>query len=148
MWQMLGSIVDVSHALLMGLWVLGLPLLFWQRWPRVTRAYSLYAVVFVVISQVSHFAIGECFLTTLARRLREHGPPDGAADAISRDWFVVRLTRWVFDMIPTHRTIIVVSEVLIFVTAIGELLWLRRSRDPRRVDKRPSERTVPASRAN
>ena len=33
----LASVVDAIHALVMVLWVLGLPLLFWHRWPRLMK---------------------------------------------------------------------------------------------------------------
>ncbi len=134
--------MDVVHALLMGLWILGLPLLFWPRWPGLTRAYALYAIVFVVLSQVSHFAIGECFLTTISRHLQRNGPADAPALMASREWFTVRASKWLFDLIPSHRTIIIVSEILIFITALGELLRMRRPLDARpRSPERVARRT-------
>jgi len=127
MWQILGSMVDVVHAFFMAAWLLGLPLLYWRRWPRLTRAYGFYAVVFILVSQGSHLFLGECFLTTIAGRLWEHSFVPAALPINSREWFTVRLATWVFDMAPSHRAIVVSSELLILLTALGELLSLRRS---------------------
>jgi hypothetical protein len=123
MWQIFGSAVDVVHALLMAAWILGLPLLFVRRWPRLSRVYGVYAIVFIVVSQASEWILGECFLTTIAGSLW-NGVSDAAAIDTS-EWFTVRLARWVFDMAPSHRSIVIASEVLIFVTAVGVLLTLR-----------------------
>jgi hypothetical protein len=122
----LGSIVDFVHALLMVAWVAGLPLLFWHRYPTATRWYAAYAVVFIVLNQASQFFLGECFLTTLSRLLWEHGsaPPRSAPG----EWFTVRVAMAVFRMTPSHRSIKLLSELLILVTAVGMLVSVRRSR--------------------
>jgi hypothetical protein len=130
MWQILGSAVDVIHALLMAFWVLGLPLLFVRRWPRLSRAYGIYAMVFIVLSQASEWILGECFLTTIAGRVWNSGTDVVSVDA--SEWFTVRLAKWVFDMAPSHRSIVIVSEVLIFATAVGALLTLREHRSATR----------------
>jgi hypothetical protein len=126
MFPVLGSVVDFVHALLMVGWVAGLPLLFWHRHPRATRWYAVYAVGFVALNQVSRFFLGECFLTSLSRWFWEHGgaPPRTAPG----EWFTVRVAMAVFHMTPSHRSITVVSEILIFVTAVGMLLSMRRHR--------------------
>jgi hypothetical protein len=132
MWRALGSTTDFVHALLMLAWVLGLPLLFASRWPRWRRAYAIYAVVFVVLSQGSQALLGECFLTTLARWFWEHphvGPPPVGVD----EWFTVRLARTVFRLSPPYRTITIISEVLATATAAGVLYYLHRERSSRRV---------------
>jgi hypothetical protein len=124
MFPVLGSVVDFVHALLMVGWVAGLPLLFWRRYPRATRWYAVYAVVFVVLNQVSRLFLGECFLTTVSRWLWSHGgaPPRSAPN----EWFTVRIAMAVFHMTPSHRSITVLSEALIVVTAVGMLLSMRR----------------------
>jgi hypothetical protein len=119
----LGSVVDFLHAILMVAWVAGLPLLFSRRWPRASRWYAVYAVVFIVLNQASRFFLGECFLTTLARLLWERGgAPTRSAPG---EWFTVRVAMAVFHLTPSHRSIKVVSEVLIGLTAIG-MLWSSR----------------------
>ena len=122
----LGSVVDFLHALLMVAWVAGLPLLFWHRYPRLTRWYAVYAVVFIVLNQASRLFLGECFLTTIARFLWEHGgaPPRTAPG----EWFTVRLAMMVFHLTPSHRSIKLLSELLILVTAVGMLWSTRRGR--------------------
>ena len=126
MFAMLGSAVDLLHALLMVGWVAGLPLLFWHRFPRATRWYAIYAIVFVVLNLASRYFLGECFLTTLARYLWEHGgaPPRTAPG----EWFTVRLAMMVFHLTPSHRSIKLLSELLILVTAVGMLFSMRRAR--------------------
>ena len=134
MWQVLGSMVDVLHALLMAAWVVGLPLLFVRRWPRVTRAYGVYAVSFIVLSQLSQLALGQCFLTTIATRLWKHASASGPAQA--DEWFTVRLASWVFHLTPSHRAVVLVSEVLILLTALGTLVSLRSLRPHARLTER------------
>ena len=118
--------VDVLHALLMVLWVGGLPLLFWHRWPRLTTWYGSFAIAFIVLNQVSRFFLGECFLTTIARAFWERAWFTRPAHV--DEWFTVRFATVVFHMTPTHRSIALVSEALIFVTALGALYSMRRLR--------------------
>ncbi len=113
---MLAAGVDLVHAVLMTAWIFGLPLLFLHRWPRLSRVYGVYAVVFVVVSQSSRWLLGECFFTTLARWCASSSPIP-----VSEEWFTVRLAQMVFRMTPSHRAIVWVSEGLIFLTAIGVL---------------------------
>jgi hypothetical protein len=122
MFPVLGSLVDLLHALLMVLWIAGLPLLFCRRYPRAARWYAAYAVVFIVVNQASRFLLGECFLTTVARFFWERGDAPWGAPG---EWFTVRLSMAVFHMAPSHRAVTVVSELLIGVTAIG-MLWSTR----------------------
>lgn len=118
--------VDALHALLMVLWVGGLPLLFWHRWPRLTTWYGGFAIAFIVLNQVSRFFLGECFLTTIARAFWERAWFTRPAHV--DEWFTVRFATLVFHLTPTHRSIAVVSEALIFVTAMGALYSMRRLR--------------------
>jgi hypothetical protein len=126
MWPALGAAIDLVHALLMAAWVIGLPLLFWHRWPRLTRAYGIYAIAFIVVSQVSQAILDECFLTTLARTAWLHDPVSGAPAPVSDEWFTVRLARAIFDLTPSHRSIKLLSEALILVTAVGVLFVVHR----------------------
>lgn len=123
MWAFLGSFVDLVHALTMAMWVAGMPLLFWHRWPRLTRIYGLYAVTFIIVSQTSQWLLGECFFTTIARWCWQRSDGGG-----SDEWFTVRVAQAVFKLTPSHRSIAVVSELLILVTAAGVLFAGRRQR--------------------
>ena len=118
MGAVLGACVDLFHALLMAAWVLGLPLLFWHRWVRLTRTYALYAIVFIVANQLSYLLLHECFLTALAR-MGWRSVPSAAGSTASDEWFSVRLAQAIFRLTPSHRAIKVVSEGLILVTAAG-----------------------------
>lgn len=126
MFPVLASLVDLAHALFMVAWVAGMPLLFWRRYPRATRWYAVYAIVFIVLNQASKMLLGECFLTTIARFFWEHG---GAPPAIApEEWFTVRIAMAVFHLAPSHQAITVVAQILILVSAVGMLLSLRRQR--------------------
>jgi hypothetical protein len=125
MWRALGSAVDVVHALLMAAWLFGLPFLFVRRWPRLTRVYGFYAIGFILASQLSHLALGECFLTTLSSGLWHHSVTSGAPLDDSSEWFTVRLAKLVFDLTPTHRAVVILTELLVLLTVLGELLLLR-----------------------
>ena len=127
-WHVLGAAVDFFHALAMTAWVLGLPLLFYRRWPRLTRAYAIFAVSFVVLSQGSELILGECFLTTIARTCYQRSPTAIA----SYEWFTVRFAESIFSMSPSHRSIVYLGEGLIVVTAVGVLLWLHAHRQAKR----------------
>jgi len=120
----LGAATDALHALLMLLWVLGLPLLFWHRLPRLSYFYSGFAVLFVVINVISQWVLGECFLTTVSRFFWEHS--SGAPPEEVREWFTVRFARWVFHMTPSHSAIQRATEVLIFVCAVGAFYSMHR----------------------
>jgi hypothetical protein len=104
-------------------WILGLPLLFWHRYPKLTLGYGVYAVLFVVVSRVSHFIEGQCFLTTISAKLWRVG---AAVARESDEWFTVRLARFVFGMTPSHRAVAWCSEALILVTAVGVLFSMSR----------------------
>jgi hypothetical protein len=126
MLAILGSFVDFLHALLMIAWVLGLPLLFWHRHPRLTKWYAIYAVSFIVLSQGSQLLTGQCFLTAISAALWGHGsaPPGSTPD----EWFTVRFARAVFHLSPSHHAISRASEVLILLTSVGLLLSMHRHR--------------------
>lgn len=124
MWITLGVAVDFVHALAMAVWFLGLPLLFVRRWPRVRLGYAVYAVTFIVASQVSMLLLDECFLTTITRWCWAHD----STHVVSSEWFTVRLARAVFGMAPSQRLISRISEALVLVTAAGVIFSVVRAR--------------------
>lgn len=125
MWPVLGATVDFLHALSMAVWLVGLPLIFWKSRPRLRRAYAIYAIVFIVMNQLSHFVLGECFLTTISRFFWERTPEGGAKNV--DEWFTVRIAQAVFDMTPSHRTINILTQILVLLTAAGALYSLAGS---------------------
>lgn len=128
MWHVLGALIDFLHALSMVVWVLGLPLLFVRRWPALTKAYGIYAISFIVLSQGSQYVLGECFMTTLARLAweRSSSPVDPS------EWFTVRIAKAVFHLAPPHKIISQISEVLILITAVGALLSIHHHHTQRK----------------
>lgn len=125
MWHALASLTDFVHALLMVVWVAGLPLLIWHGRPALSRAYVRYAVAFVVLSQTSQWLLGECFLTTLTRAAWNAG---GGFDPADRTWFTIRVAEAVFRMRPSERAVSIVFEALVLVTGLGVLAHLHRHR--------------------
>lgn len=112
----LGISVDVFHAFVMIAWVAGIPLLFWHRYRKLTITYCVFAIIFIIINQLSQWFLGECVLTTLARYCYSltNVVPDN-------EWFVVRFTKFVFGLTPGHKAIKLITEVLIFISGIGML---------------------------
>ena len=123
-YTLLAASVDFTHALSMLLWGLGLPLLVWHRFPRLSRAYMWFAAAFVLVSLVSHRVLGECVLTWVARQLWLAG--GGYREGIP---FVALLANRVAGLRPSNRQVVLVWEVAIFLTSIGGLwCWHRTSR--------------------
>jgi hypothetical protein len=127
MWSALAAYVDLLHAALMAAWILGLPLLFIPRWTAWRRAYCFYAIAFIAINLASRALLGECFLTTLSRACWQAAAMRGGHATVPHEWFTVRIAEAVFRLTPSHRGIKLVSEVLIFITALGVLVSWRRA---------------------
>lgn len=128
--QAMAVVVDLIHAAALVAWIGGLPLLFWYRWPRLTRWYAIYALVFVALTQISYHLLGECFLTTIARFFFEQGDEPLSPDI--GDWFTVRLAKWVFGFAPSRRSIVYVWEAGVVLTAVGALIALSADRHQER----------------
>lgn len=130
MWSVLAAAVDFIHALAMAAWFLGFPLLFVKRWRTARLGYAVYAVVFIVASQVSMLVLDECFLTSVARWCAQHDP----TRTVSGQWFTERIAAAIFGMSPSHRLVSWISEALVLATAAAVLVAVLRAhrRDPRR----------------
>ena len=117
--------VDLVHAAFMVVYFVGLPLLFVHRWPRVSRAYAIYAVGFVVLSQGSQLLTGHCFFTSLAGSLwgRSGRPVDVG------EWFTMRLANWIFHQAPSERSVSRIGDAAVLLTAIGAV-WRLHSAPP------------------
>jgi hypothetical protein len=138
MYQFLAIFVDVIHTLAMLVWGIGLPLLLWHRWPRLSRAYLWYALVFVVVSVGTHRLYGECFLTKLARDLRALGDPNVLSDYAS---FSVRLVNFVAGIRPSERSAVLAWE---FGLAISSVIMLRYMYKSRRLEREKQAQSVRA----
>jgi hypothetical protein len=124
LYGVLAEVVDVAHALSMLVWGLGLPLLVWHRFPRLSRAYMWFAIAFVLISVVSHYALGECVLTTMARCLWH-------ASGTARDGapFMTLLVNDIAGIRPSNRSVVHAWELAVLATSVGSLwCWARTSR--------------------
>ncbi|MBX3234163.1 MAG: hypothetical protein KIT84_40120 [Labilithrix sp.] len=122
MYAVLAVAVDLIHALAMVLWIVGLPLLFVRRYPRLRLGYAVYAIAFIVLNRLSMAVLDECFLTALVRPLWARAGAVGADE-----WFTVRAAYVVFGMAPSHRAVALAGEALIFLTAAGVLLTAHRA---------------------
>ena len=134
------SSVDTVHAAFMVAYFAGIPLLFFQRWPRVSRIYAVYAISFVVFSQGSKLLWGHCFLTPLASELWHQS---GTSVAVT-EWFTVRLSNLVFHSAPSHRIISWIGDAFVLITAVGAVLRLRSHADRHPSSQRDVRGAVPA----
>jgi fermentation-respiration switch protein FrsA (DUF1100 family) len=108
LYRMLAMLVDIVHALAMLLWGLGLPLLVWHRFERLSHLYTVFAALFVAFSVLSHWTLGECFLTTLARWFWLAS--GGWRDTVP---FTVLLANAVAGIRPSARSAVLVWEAAI-----------------------------------
>lgn len=136
---LLASAVDVLHAAAMILWVLGFPLLVWHGWPRWSRAYAWYSMVFVVLSQGSHWLLGECFLTTISRWLWQGVAASGKEPDVL---FTVRFVNFVAGIRPSERAAVLVWEFAVVVCSLGMLWYWHRTWRARPRSAPPVRRTV------
>jgi hypothetical protein len=119
---------------------IGIPLLFFHRWPRLSRVYAVYAVSFVVFSQGSKLLWGHCFLTPLAGELWHlSGTP-----VVAAEWFTVRLSNLIFHSAPSHRNISWIGDALVLITAVGAALRLRSHADRHPSSMRYAVEVTPA----
>jgi hypothetical protein len=114
---------DLVHATAMAVWGLGLPLLFWHRFERLSHAYTLFSITFVLTSVVSHLTFGECILTTLARELWQAG--GSFREAVP---FTVTLTNRVAGLRPSTRSAVLLWEGAVLLTSLGSLWSWRKAR--------------------
>jgi hypothetical protein len=121
---LLASAVDVLHAALMVAWVVGFPFLIWHGWPRLSRAVAWYSLVFVIVSQLSHWVLGECFLTTLSLWLWEGVRAAGNEPQVL---FTVRVVNFVAGIRPTERAAVLLWESAIVLGAVGMLFYWHRA---------------------
>jgi len=144
LFRFLAASVELIHGLLMVTWGLGLPLLVWQRFPRLRRAYIWLSLTFVGISLVSHALLGECVLTTWARALWEAG--GGYAEKVP---FIVTFTNRIARVRPSTDAAVLVWEVAILAYCVLGLWGWRlapRLEQPRAPAAHP--RRAPTRRAN
>jgi hypothetical protein len=126
MYRLLAAAVDLVHAGSMLVWGLGLPLLFWHRFRRLSRAYVMFSAIFVLVSLGSHALLGECVLTTLARHLWLAG--GGYRDGIP---FTALLANAVAGIRPTQREVVLVWELAVLASSVGSLWCWWKTRTPR-----------------
>ena len=117
----MSNAIELVHALLMVAWVASFPFLFWHGRPGLSQLAAIYTVLFIVVNRVSHLVLGECVLTRMAR---------WAGGAWDSRWFTIKLTRFIFNFIPSNKQVAHVEQAFIFVAAIGVLVTVgaRRKR--------------------
>ncbi len=102
------------------LWALGLPLLLWHGYPRLSRAAMWFSIVFVVVSVGSHQVIGQCVLTALAGYLWQAA--GGHHDGVP---FVVSLTHRIAGVRPSARAAVLAWELAVLAYSVA-ILWCWR----------------------
>lgn len=120
---------DVLHALLMASWIIGLPLLFWHRYPKLSLAYCIYCISFIIVNQVSHYTLGCCVFTTIADWFYHR-----AGSPMNGEWFVVRASQFVFGLAPSHRGIKMATEAVIVTAAIGQIYFYATRKNSQNVN--------------
>ena len=128
------ALVDAVHAAAMTAFFGGLPLLFFLRWPRLSRFYAVYAVSFVVLSQGSQLLWGHCFFTPLAGWLwnRSGWPVDAG------EWFTVRVAKLVFHAAPSQHIVSRIGDAAILILAVAAILRLRSHLKAQREKRQPA----------
>jgi hypothetical protein len=125
-YRLLAIVVDLTHASVMLAWGLGLPLLFWHRFEKLSHFYTLFAMAFVLTTLGSHLLLGECFLTSLARMLWQ------ASGALQENVpFTVILTNTIAGIRPSTRGAVLAWELAVLVTSLGSLWSWRKARSRR-----------------
>ena len=125
-YRVLAAGIDLLHAASMLLWGLGLPLLVWHRFPRLSRGYMWFASAFVIVTVVSQQLLGECVLTTWARTLWRAG--GGYRDGVP---VMALLANSIAGRRPSRREIILVWEGAVLLTSVGSL-WCWHRTHPKR----------------
>jgi len=133
--RLLAIATDLVHVLAMVLWGLGLPLLIWHRFERLSRAYMWFSIAFVAISVVSHQLLGECFLTTLARGLWE-----ASGGFRERVPFTVLVVNRVAGFHPKDRDVVLLWEIAVLISSAASLWCFYRTHPKARI--REQQRTA------
>ncbi|MEO8179929.1 MAG: hypothetical protein ABI895_13935 [Deltaproteobacteria bacterium] len=136
LYRFLALAVELSHGLLMTLWGLGLPLLVWHRWQRVSRAYLWFSLAFVGGSLLSRWLLDGCFLTALAQSLWE-----AAGTPAERVPFIVRFTNKVAGIRPSTRAAVLIWQAGISIYCVSLLCGWRR------LERKPEARLIGSSQA-
>lgn len=111
--------VDVIHAIAMMLWVIGLPLLFYNKYPSLSIGYAIYSILFIIINQLSHYYWGHCIFTVLSNyyyKLANSNVDTG-------EWFSIRFARYIFGLTPTHKGVNIATQLLIMISSFGCLFF-------------------------
>lgn len=116
--QYLGAGVDVFHALTMLLWVAGFPFLFLKGYPKISKLYFIYTLLFILINQISKYFLGECVLTTIAGYFYSKSD-----DSYHNEWFIVRVAYSIFGLVPSHEMIRFCTKVIVVITIIGVIYF-------------------------
>jgi hypothetical protein len=104
-------------------WGLGLPLLVWRRFERLSRAYIVFSLTFIVGSVLSRLLLGECVLTTVAHWLWQAS--GGHTEKVP---FIVTFTNRIARIRPSTDAAVLIWEAAIALyCVIG--LWGWRLRD-------------------
>lgn len=123
--RFLAGAVELCHGLLMIAWGLGLPLLVWRRFERLSRAYIWFSLTFVLGSLLSNLLLGECVLTTVAHWLWQAS--GGHTEKVP---FIVTFTNYVARIRPSTDTAVLIWKVAIgLYCIIGLWAWRGRSDD-------------------
>jgi hypothetical protein len=120
----LAVLTDLFHAIVMLAWVLGLPLLFWYRYPKLSSNYAIYSIFFIIVNLSSQYFLGRCILTEISDYFWKHS----SAHVDTSEWFTVKFSKLIFGLTPSHFLIKRITEFLILISSIGGL-FLRHKKN-------------------
>lgn len=113
----MASVIEFIHALCMIFWILTIPFLFYHRWPKITLGAIVYNFLFVTVNRLSHWILGECIFTRMAR---------WAGGEWNNEWFTVKVARLVFGFIPSNKNVTYVEQGILLLVCTGVLISLYR----------------------
>lgn len=107
----MATIIEFIHALFIVLLVIGTPFLFIKRWRKIRLAAALYSIIFIIVNRISHYTMGECIWTKLARVVGGNSWGD--------ELFLSKISRVVFGCIPSSRQLVYFEQGAIFIVCLG-----------------------------
>src|SRR5271157_877496 len=119
----LAVLTDVIHALLMLSWIVGLPLLFWHRYSRLSAGYAIYSLLFIIVNLTSQHVFGCCIFTVIAGWFYQQ-----AGWPVTNEWFIVRAANLILGLTIPHKGIKVATELMVAISAIGALFLYAKER--------------------
>jgi hypothetical protein len=109
---MMPAIIEFVHSLFIILFMFSVPFLFIRKWKKLRVGAAIYGAIFILVNRLSHYILGECIFTRMARWV------GGDWD---NEWFSVKFARTVFGFIPSNRHVSYVEQILLLMVCLAIL---------------------------